>query len=71
MSPSWATVEAGCPIPAPHQALVEATSLAALKGAHYHRPMLFLLHLNSFIQALRNITFELQAEKQKFPGFDV
>src|SRR5712692_916878 len=70
MPPAWTMVEPGCPIPATHQALVEATSHMGLMGTAYHKPDMFLLHLNAFIQALRNITFRLQAEKAKFPAFE-
>ncbi len=48
---------------------MEATLHLAHAGMEYHRPRLFLLHLNATIQALRNITFKVQAEKKRIPDF--
>ena len=38
-------------------------------AAEYHDPHAFRYNLNAFIQALRNVTFILQAEKEKPDGF--
>lgn len=71
MNASWETIEPDCPVPATHRAVVEATLQMALMGKDYHSPTLFLAHLNAAIQALRNITFRLQAEKHQIPDFEV
>ena len=70
MVPAWELLEPDCPVPRTHQALVEATQHLGLVGTGYHKPSLFLLHLNALLQALRNITFRLQAEKGKIPDFE-
>ena len=36
----------------------------------YHEPEAFRRHAEGLIQALRNVTFRLQASKDKYPGFD-
>ena len=36
----------------------------------YHDPVTFRFNLNAFVQALRNVTFILQSEDIKPPGFD-
>lgn len=71
MDSSWQTIEPDCPVPATHRAVAESTLQIALMGKDYHSPTLFLAHLNAAIQALRNITFRLQAEKHQIPGFEV
>lgn len=54
-------------------------AVAAFEDAHqlwhdaaetYHEPQTFRRHVESLIQALRNVTFRLQASKGKLPGFD-
>lgn len=58
-----------CPIPDTHQKLKEATYFLGKCAEHYHEPEEFQFNLNAFIQALRNITFMLQSERNTPEGF--
>lgn len=69
MEASWLEPESGCPVPATHIALTEATLHIAYMCEHYHMPRLFLTDLNASVQALRNITWKLQHEKSRIPDF--
>lgn len=69
-SGSWWNLEDGCPVPRTHESLIEATLYIAHMGKDYHVPRLLLAHLNTTIQALRNITFRLQSEKHRIPSFE-
>ncbi len=59
-----------CPIPGTHRRLQEAHELWHQVCDYYHSPRRFRTNLNAMIQALRNVTFILQKEKAKVPGFD-
>ena len=59
-----------CPIPKTHRRLVEAHLLWHQALEHYQQPELFQANLNATIQALRNITFVLQSEKNLFSQFE-
>jgi hypothetical protein len=59
-----------CPIPKTHRRLVEAHLLWHQTLDNYHNVESFRANLNATIQALRNITFVLQSEKNIIPQFD-
>jgi hypothetical protein len=59
-----------CPIPKTHRRLVEAHLLWHQTSAQYQYPEAFRANLNATIQALRNVTFVLQSEKDLFSNFD-
>ena len=59
-----------CPVPSAHDKYNEAQYFFAKLLEHYHHPEEFQFNLNAFIQAIRNITFMLQAEENEFEGFD-
>ena len=59
-----------CPIPKTHHRLIDGPCALASNSGKYHQPELFQANLNSTIQALRNITFILQSEKNAFPDFE-
>lgn len=59
-----------CPIPQTHTRLNQAFSMFSEVAARYQKPDEFTVTLNDLIQALRSITFILQAEKDKIPDFD-
>lgn len=63
-------VQPSCPIPNSHRRLEQAHRLWHQAMAAYGEPELFLANLNSTIEALRNVTFVLQAEKQQLAGFE-
>jgi len=55
--------EADCPIPTAHVRLSELHLLWHQAASSYYNPALFRANLNAAIQASRNVTFALQAEK--------
>jgi hypothetical protein len=59
----------GSPIPSTVDKLWEAWYFILCMVENYHDPHAFRYNLNAFIQALRNITFMLQSEDPKPPGF--
>lgn len=59
-----------CPIPQTHDRLNQAFSIFDEVINYYQEPEKFTTTLNNLIQALRNVTFILQAEKDKIPDFD-
>jgi hypothetical protein len=61
---------AACPIPTTHGRLSEAHRLWHQALDAYSDPASFRTQLNATIQALRNVTFMLQAEKERITGFD-
>ena len=63
--------EAGsCPIPATHDKLDEAHFFLHMMGGMYHDPDAFRWNMNAFLQALRSVTFMLQAEPTKPDAFE-
>lgn len=62
--------EPSCPIPQTHDRLNQAFSIFDDIINHYQEPEKFTTTLNNLIQALRNVTFILQAEREKIPDFD-
>ena len=54
-----------CKVPVTHNRLLEAHYLWHQAALCYHDPFRFRTHMNALIQALRNITFALQNEKDK------
>lgn len=58
-----------CPIPATHRRLAEAHLLWHQALSSYQVPDAFRANLNAIIQALRNLTFSLQSEKEAIPNF--
>jgi hypothetical protein len=64
-------MEGRCPIPDTHRRLTQAFLIFEDINTSYQNPVKFTGNLNNLIQALRNITFILQAEKSKIPDFDV
>jgi hypothetical protein len=59
-----------CPIPNTHRRLTDAYALWRLAATAYEDPDSFRLHLNSLIEAVRNVTFMLQSEKRLIPEFE-
>ena len=59
-----------CPIPSTHDKYFEAEYFLTRMIKNYHNPFPFQFNLNAFIQALRNVSFMLQSEENKFTGFD-
>ena len=59
-----------CPISNTHQRLRQAHILWHQAAENYQNVDVFLTNVNSLIQELRNISFILQTEKDKIPGFD-
>jgi hypothetical protein len=59
-----------CPIPHTHSRLDEAHRLWHRAAASYEDPDEFRTNLNALIQALRNVTFVLQGEKQAIHNFE-
>jgi|HubBroStandDraft_3_1064219.scaffolds.fasta_scaffold29643_2 hypothetical protein len=59
-----------CPVPSTHDKYNEARYFFGKLLECYHQPEEFQFNLNAFIQAIRNITFMLQSEENKFEGFD-
>jgi hypothetical protein len=59
-----------CPIPKTHRRLIEAHVLWHQTLQQYHQPEFFHANLNATIQALRNVTFVLQAEKEAVTNFE-
>ena len=59
-----------CPIPKTHRRLIEAHVLWHQTLQQYHQPEFFHANLNATIQALRNVTFVLQAEKAAITNFE-
>lgn len=62
-------VDPSCPIPNTHRRLKEAHQLWHQTAERYQDPGGFRVNLNATIQALRNITFVLQKEKNSIPNF--
>lgn len=62
--------EKGCPIPGPHRRLEQGHRYWHEATEHYGEPELFEGDLTSLLQALRSVTFLLQSDKSKVPGFD-
>jgi hypothetical protein len=61
---------AECPITNTHSRLQQAHILWHQTLASYDDPELFRANLNSAVEALRNVTFLLQAEKEAVPDFE-
>lgn len=59
-----------CPIPTAHGRLRELHQLWHQALSNYGDPDSFATNLNAAVQACRNVTFLLQAEKQAVPQFD-
>ncbi len=59
-----------CPISQTHTRLNQAYLMFSEVADRYQKPEEFTTSLNNLIQALRNVTFILQAEKSKIPNFD-
>lgn len=59
-----------CTIPNTHKRLNEAHFLWHQCLEHYFNPEGFRVSLNATIQAMRNLTFALQAEKENIGGFE-
>lgn len=59
-----------CNVVQAHKRLLEAHRLWHQAMEAYFDPEGFRTNVNAAIQALRNVTFALQNEKQKIPGFD-
>src|SRR5260370_10501050 len=59
-----------CPLPKTHRRLTEAHLLWHQTLDRYHDPDAFRANLNATIEALRNVTFVLQNEKNIFPNFE-
>ncbi|WP_044478130.1 hypothetical protein [Paenibacillus antibioticophila] len=59
-----------CTIPNTHKRLFEAHRLWHQSLENYFDPEGFRVNINATIQALRNLTFALQAEKEKIKDFD-
>jgi len=59
-----------CPILTTHKRLNHALSIFNDINKSYQNPEKFTSDLNNLIQTLRNITFILQAEKEKIKNFD-
>ena len=57
-------------MPSTHDKFNEAQYFFNKMLEQYHRPFEFQFNLNAFIQAIRNVTFMLQAEENKPEGFD-
>ena len=64
------STESGCPLPEPHQRLLDAHRLWHQCESNYTSPDGFRVNLNATIEALRNTTFVLQKNKAKIPNFD-
>jgi len=62
--------EADCPVSTAHVRLSEFHLLWHQAAASYDNPPLFHANLNAALQASRNVTFALQADKAKVPDFD-
>ena len=62
--------EKSCPIPAAHTRLRQCHELWHRTVAAYPDPDEFVLQLNTLIVTLRQVTFLLQKEKARIPGFD-
>jgi hypothetical protein len=60
-----------CRIPNTHKRLIEIHRLLHQCQENYFDPDGFRTNLNATIQAIRNLTFALQNEKEKIPEFDV
>ena len=58
-----------CPLPETHDRFNEAHYFLELMMHQYHSPEPFRWNLNAFIQALRNVTFVMQAELKSTAGF--
>ncbi len=59
-----------CPLGPVHRRLQEAHRHWHQAADHYSDPEAFTAYLNSTVQALRNLTFILQAQKADIPDFD-
>ena len=59
-----------CPLAAPDQRLADAHRLWHQAEADYFDPGGFRLAVQNAIQTLRTVTFVLQSNKRKIPGFD-
>lgn len=60
----------GCPIPATHRRLSDVHDLWHEAVDDYFDPDRFRRRLNTLLQETRNVTFVLQGEKRRIPGFD-
>jgi hypothetical protein len=60
-----------CLIPNSHNRLLDSHRLWHQTADSYFDPDAFRANLNATIEALRNITFALQAEKENIPEFDL
>lgn len=58
------------PLPSTVDKYLEAHYFLWMMAQQYHNPHTFRFNLNAFIQALRNITFMLQSERNKPAKFD-
>jgi hypothetical protein len=66
----FSSIEDDCPIPNSHRRLIQAHKLWHQTLDAYQDPDGFLANLNATIEALRNTTFMLQAEKKSLLGFE-
>lgn len=58
-----------CPLPSTHDRLDECHYWWHGMARNYHEPKQFRWHLGAFVQAARNVTWMLQAEKDTFDDF--
>lgn len=63
-------VVATCPVPNAHRRLEQAHRLWHQAMDVYGEPEAFLTNFNAVIEALRNVTFVLQGEKERLSGFE-
>jgi len=59
-----------CPTPTAHSRLLEVHRLWHQAADNYNDPDGFRTYLNATLQALRNVTFAIQSEKNNIPNFD-
>lgn len=69
LADTLSTGEAGCPLPATHDRLHECHYWWHGMARNYHEPAQFRWNLGAFIQAARNTTWMMQAEKHVFSDF--
>jgi hypothetical protein len=71
MSPTLTQDIENSPLPSTVDKFWEAWYFLLAMTGEYHDPHAFRYNLNAFIQAFRNITFILQSEESRPPGFEV
>lgn len=59
-----------CPTPTAHKRLLEVHRLWHQAADNYNDPDGFRTYFNATLQALRNVTFAVQSEKNNIPNFD-